>query len=187
MGAAGHFRADSMGHRVRRLALLAAGAFALAAQAAQPLQPWSGGATPPLALRTPAGETVDLASLRGRVVLVNFWATWCAPCVEEMPALARLRDRLGPRGLGVVAVNQGEMPERVSAFLQRSGLDLPVLLDRDKDAAKAWKVRALPTTFVVDARGRIRLHAEGELDTGPSLESAILPLLPRDRPSSASR
>lgn len=140
-----------------------------------------------LVLKTPAGDTVDLAKLRGKVVLVNFWATWCAPCVEEMPALARLRVRLAPRGFEVIAVNQGEMPERVNAFTGRTGLDLPILMDRDKQAAKAWKVRALPTTFIVDAAGRIRLFAEGELDTGEALEAAILPLLPRERPSSAAR
>jgi peroxiredoxin len=151
------------------------------------LLPWAGGATPALALRTPAGEAVDLASLRGKVVLVNFWATWCAPCVEEMPALARLRARLAPRGFEVLAVNQGEMPARVTAFTERTGLDLTVLLDREKAVAKAWQVRALPTTFVVDRAGRIRLHAEGELDTGPALEAAIVPLLPRERPASASR
>ena len=172
---------------MRRLALLATAAVALAATAAQPLQPWKAGATPPLALGTPGGGTADLAALRGRVVLVNFWATWCAPCVEEMPALAKLRERLGPRGFEVIAVNQGEMPERVKSFLQRTRLDLPVALDRDKAVAKAWKVRALPTTFVVDARGRIRLHAEGELDTGPALEAAIVPLLPRETATTASR
>ncbi len=118
---------------------------------------------------------------------MNFWATWCAPCVEEMPALARLRARLAPRGFEVLAVNQGEMPQRVSAFVSRSGLDLPILLDRDKEAGKAWRVRALPTTFIVDAAGRIRFHGEGEIDTGEALEALILPLLPRERPTSAAR
>jgi thiol-disulfide isomerase/thioredoxin len=160
---------------------------ALSAGAADSLRPWTGGATPPLALKTLAGDHVDLARLRGRVVLVNFWATWCAPCVEEMPALARLRQRLAPRGFEVIAVNQGEMPQRVNAFVSRTGLDLPILMDRDKEAARAWRVRALPTTFLVDAGGRIRFHAEGEIDTGEALESLILPLLPRERPSSASR
>jgi peroxiredoxin len=158
-----------------------------AAGAGETLLPWRGGDTPALALRTPSGEAVELAALRGKVVLVNFWATWCAPCVEEMPALARLRTRLAPRGFEVLAVNQGEMPARVTAFAERTGLDLPVLLDREKAVAKAWRVRALPTTFVVDKSGRIRLHAEGELDTGPALEAAIVPLLPRERPASASR
>ncbi len=146
-----------------------------------------GAAAPRLALRTPAGESVDLARLRGRVVLVNFWATWCAPCVDEMPALARLRERLAGRGFELLAVNQGESPERVAAFLRRTGLDLVVLLDRDKSAADAWGVRALPTTFVVDATGRIRLHTEGELDLGEGLEATIRALLPRNPPTSASR
>ena len=159
----------------------------MSAGAADPLRPWTGGATPPLALKTLAGDSVDLARLRGKVVLVNFWATWCAPCVEEMPALARLRQRLAPRGFEVIAVNQGEMPQRVNAFVSRTGLDLPILMDRDKEAGRAWRVRALPTTFLVDAGGRIRFHAEGEIDTGEALESLILPLLPRERPSSASR
>ncbi len=170
-------------------ALLAAAlcAAALPAAAEVALVPWKGGATPPLVLKSPRGEAFDLAAMKGKVVLVNFWATWCAPCVEEMPALARLREKLAPRGFEVLAVNQGEMPARVTAFTERSGLDLPVVLDREKSVAKAWKVRALPTTFVVDAKGRIRLHAEGELDTGPALEAAIAPLLPRDRQATASR
>lgn len=171
----------------RSIVALATLTFAWSAGAAELLRPWTGGATPPLVLKTPAGAVVDLAKLRGKAVLVNFWATWCAPCVEEMPALELLRDRLASRGFEVVAVNQGEMPDRVSAFMGRMGLDLPILMDRDSEAGRAWKVRALPTTFVVDAGGRIRLYAEGELDTGQALEAAILPLLPRERAMSAAR
>ena len=166
---------------------VAASLAAAGAGAAETLVPWTRGDTPPLVLRKPSGEAVDLASLRGKVVLVNFWATWCAPCVEEMPALARLRAKLAARGFEVLAVNQGEMPARVSAFVDRAGLDLAVVLDRDKAVSKAWQVRALPTTFVVDASGRIRLYAVGELDTGPALEAAIVPLLPRERPVTAAR
>jgi peroxiredoxin len=170
--------------------VIAAAALLIAAApavAAEMLLPWKGGVTPALALRSPAGESVDLTQFRGKVVLVNFWATWCAPCVEEMPALARLRARLAPRGFEVLAVNQGEMPARVTAFVERTGLDLAVLLDREKSVAKEWKVRALPTTFVVDAKGRIRLYAEGELDTGPALEAARAPRRARARPTNATR
>jgi thiol-disulfide isomerase/thioredoxin len=177
----------AMSRQARAIAFLAALLFAWPAGSAEPFKPWKGGATPPLALKSLGGEPVDLAGLRGKVVLVNFWATWCAPCVEEMPALARLRDRLAPRGFEVVAVNQGEMPQRVNAFVVRTGLDLPILMDRDKEAARAWRVRALPTTFVVDASGRIRFHAEGEIDAGSALEELVRPLLPRERPSSAAR
>jgi peroxiredoxin len=162
-------------------------AIAFSAVSGETLRPWEGGPTPPLALKTPSGRMLDLATLRGKVVLVNFWATWCAPCVEEMPALARLRDRFAPRGFEVIAVNQGEMPERVQEFMGRAGLDLPVLMDRNKEASRAWKVRALPTTFVVDPQGRIRLFAEGEVDTGGPLEEAIAALLPRARPTSAAK
>ncbi len=171
----------------RTIAAAALLALALPALAGEALVPWKGGAAPALVLKTPAGDVVDLAALRGKVVLVNFWATWCAPCVEEMPALARLRARLATRGFEVLAVNQGEMPARVTAWAERSGLDLPLPMDREKSVARAWKVRALPTTFVVDTAGRIRLFAEGELDTGPALEAAIVPLLPRERQTSASR
>ena len=162
-------------------------AAAVPAIASQELVPAHGEAAPPLVLKTPAGKVVDLAALRGKVVLVNFWATWCPPCIEEMPALARLRARLGSRGFEVLAVNQGEMPARVTAYAERAGLDLPMPLDREKSVARAWKVRALPTTFVVDTAGRVRLFAEGELDTGPALEAAIVPLLSRERQSTASR
>ncbi len=171
----------------RTIAAAALLALALPAPAGETLVPWKGGAAPALVLKTPTGDVVDLAALRGKVVLVNFWATWCAPCVEEMPALARLRARLATRGFEVLAVNQGEMPARVTAWAERSGLDLPLPMDREKSVARAWKVRALPTTFVVDTAGRIRLFAEGELDTGPALEAAIVPLLPRERQASASR
>jgi thiol-disulfide isomerase/thioredoxin len=176
-----------MNRIAQTIAAVALLAVALGAGAGEPLRPWNGGPPPPLALKSPAGIPIDLARLRGKVVLVNFWATWCAPCVEEMPALARLRERLASRGFEVIAVNQGEMPARVRAFTERTGLDLPIVMDRDKEASKAWKVRALPTTFVVDAAGRVRLFAEGELDTGEALEAAILPLLPRERPTSAAR
>ena len=142
---------------------------------------------PDIRLKDLKGVERRLAEWSGRTLVVNFWATWCAPCVEEMPALARLRAKLAARGFEVLAVNQGEMPARVSAFVDRAGLDLAVVLDRDKAVSKAWQVRALPTTFVVDASGRIRLYAVGELDTGPALEAAIAPLLPRERPVTAAR
>src|SRR6185312_16610496 len=109
-----------------------------AAQAEQPLRDWKGKPTPPLALRDLAGKQVDLASLKGRVVLVNFWATWCEPCIAEMPSIQRLQARLGGKPFTVLAVNYGESSAKVRAWLKKSGIALDVLLDPDTEAADAW-------------------------------------------------
>lgn len=134
------------------------------AVAAQDLIPWSNGPTPLLALSDHRGTDHALAAYRGRVVLVNFWATWCEPCREEMPALQALQHRLGPERLVVLAVNYGESSEKVQRFVQQTPVDFPVLLDRHKETAKAWRVRVLPTSFVLGKDGRIHYSAVGELD-----------------------
>jgi len=128
------------------------------------LLPWTKGATPPLALHDLAGADVDLHKLAGQVVVVNFWATWCEPCIAEMPSLQRLRERLRGKSLEVLAVNYAESPERVRAFLRKTKIDLPVLLDPSKDAADAWSAKGLPMTFVVDRAGKVRYWIFGERD-----------------------
>lgn len=100
-----------------------------------------------------AGGRVRLEHLRGQVVLVNFWATWCTPCREEMPALATLARELGPRGLAVIGVNYKEARATVEAFVREQGLSFPILLDEDGAAGAGAQVFALPTTLVVDRRG----------------------------------
>jgi thiol-disulfide isomerase/thioredoxin len=128
------------------------------------LRPWSGGPTPRLARPDLEGRTVDLRELKGRVVVVNFWATWCDPCREEMPSFERLRERLKGQPFEVLTVNYGEGRERIQQFLDRHRLTLPVLLDPEKQAAAAWRAGGLPMTFIVDARGRVRYSAFGESD-----------------------
>jgi len=141
----------------------AAAALAVAATAAfaeADLKPFQG-ATPVLAGADLQGRPFDLARLRGRVVVLNFWATWCEPCRDELPSLERLqRARTGK--IDVITVNFGEQPERIKAFLDREFVELPVVLDRDKDAAGRWKVGGLPMTFIVDAGGHVRYQAFGE-------------------------
>ena len=134
------------------------------ALAERQLQPWKGGNTPVLALPDLTGRTVDLRELRGRVVLVNFWATWCEPCREEMPSIGRLRERLAGKPFEVLLVNFGEGTPRIEEFLRRENLQLPVLRDADKAAAAAWRAGGLPMTFLVDARGRVRYSVFGEKD-----------------------
>ena len=158
---------------LRLLSGLAAGAWLAPARAAT-LEPWTGGATPPLALKTLAGAPFVLADQRGRTVLVNFWATWCAPCVAEMPALQRLADRLASRGVVVVAVNYQENAARIAPFVERLGLTLPVVRDHDGAARAAWGVNVFPSTFVVGPDQRIAWVARGEVDwDDPRIESQL--------------
>jgi thiol-disulfide isomerase/thioredoxin len=95
---------------------------------------------------------------------VNFWATWCEPCRDEMPSLERLRASLAGQPFEVLAVNLGEPVGRIERFLERMPLGFPMLLDRDTAVAKAWKARVVPATYVVGRDGRIRYVRYGELD-----------------------
>src|SRR5688572_31446998 len=122
-------------------------AIALAAPAAaQPLKP-SSGAAPALKLADLEGRRHDLAAYRGKVVLVNFWATWCEPCRDEMPSIERLRESLKGKPFEVLAVNVGEPASRIERFLEKLPMSFTLLLDRDTKTAKAWKARILPASF----------------------------------------
>ena len=98
---------------------------------------------------------VSLSELRGRVVLVNFWATWCAPCREEMPAMERLYQIHGGDDFEMLAISVGEEAELVEAFQQELGLSFPLLLDQDKDVAEAYQTYRFPETFLVGRDGRV--------------------------------
>ena len=147
-----------------RAALAGLARAAAVAHAEQPLREWSGKPTPPLALKDLSGKSVDLHALRGRVVLVNFWATWCEPCIAEMPSIARLRGKLAAKPFDVLAVNYGESAAKIRGFLEKEKLDIPVLLDPDQKAADDWGAKGLPMTFLVDAGGRVRYWTFGERD-----------------------
>ena len=110
------------------------------------------------------GRSHRLQDYRGKVVLVNFWATWCAPCVEEMPSMERLRRALAARPFAVLAVNLGESPEAIAAFLARVPVGFAVLRDADGTAARAWGARYLPASYLVDGEGRVRYAVTGALD-----------------------
>ncbi|HRP22423.1 MAG TPA: TlpA disulfide reductase family protein [Thauera sp.] len=110
-----------------------------------------------LALPDTEGRERRLGELRGKVVLVNFWATWCVPCRTEMPALERLYQQLRGQGLEVLAVHVGPAGAEMRSFLAAVPLSFPVLVDADLDLA-GWPLRGLPTTVVVDRSGR-RTHA----------------------------
>ncbi|MDJ0806853.1 MAG: TlpA disulfide reductase family protein [Gammaproteobacteria bacterium] len=108
-------------------------------------------------------ETYTLSHYRGKVVMLNFWATWCPPCRREMPSLERLYNKLKDQGFVVIAVNQFEDPDLVFEFTGRLSLvpTFPILFDRDSRVAEKFEVKGLPTTYLLDKEGRIRYRAIG--------------------------
>jgi len=108
-------------------------------------------------------ENVKFSDYRGKVVLLNFWATWCPPCVREMPSMERLQQQVGKDSFRVVAVNQMESPDDVFAFTGQIELDptFEILFDRVSKVSQAYAVRGLPTTYLIDKKGNIRYRAVG--------------------------
>jgi len=151
-----------------------------------------GGPVPGFALPALSGGISDLGSLRGRVVLVNFWATWCPPCVEEMPSLERLQEALGPEGLVVVGVSVDRDEKAVQDFVRRFGVRFPILRDPEAHAAAAWRTTGYPETFVVSREGTLlrRFVGPAQWDT-PEALGYFRSLLPRraatDRSTSPAR
>ncbi len=114
----------------------------------------SGSEAPGFRLPALDGRVVDLASFRGQVVVVNFWATWCPPCVEEMPSLEKLHRALGPEGLVVLGVSGDEDEAALRQFVQRTGVTFAILRDPGgRDAARRYHTTGYPETFVVDRAG----------------------------------
>ena len=119
---------------------------------------------PALALPRSDGGQARLDTLRGRVVLVNFWAVWCPPCRKEMPSMARLARKLEARPFTILAVNAGDTADDIQAFLSQVPVNFPILMDAEGATLKPWQVFAFPTSYVVDRRGRLRLGLFGSIE-----------------------
>jgi thiol-disulfide isomerase/thioredoxin len=151
------------------VAAVAVGWFALQqpAQLTQaPSVAQTGAPAPQIALPVVGGGTSNLQADRGKVVMLNFWATWCEPCKSEMPALQQLADELQDQPFRLYSVDLQEDADHVDAFQRQYGLRLYAVLDGDGDAVRAYGVRALPSTFVVDQNGVLRLQRIGPLLPG---------------------
>jgi peroxiredoxin len=112
-------------------------------------------------LPTVAGETMALQSWRGKVVLLNFWATWCGPCREELPELARVQEKFRQRGLTVAAVTVDNELENIRSFLKKYDVKLQVLWDKRKKVAKAYAVEKMPSSYLIDRNGVVRFIHRG--------------------------
>ena len=127
------------------------------------LSPTDGNA-PPFHLPDVKGPRIHLEDFRGKVLVVNFWAVWCKPCREEMPSLERGSRWLEQFDGRVITINMGDRPEMIARFLEKTPVDLPILLDADAETSTNWGVTGLPTTFVVDPEGSFAYRVVGPRD-----------------------
>jgi thiol-disulfide isomerase/thioredoxin len=135
-----------------------------------------GRAAPDFVLRTPEGGTLRLSDLQGSPVLVNFWASWCAPCRKEMPEIVRAYDAHRDDGLVVVAVNLQENASIVSDFMEEFGMDFPVVIDRTGQVGDTWRIggpiEGIPSSYFIDDGGIVQARVFGEL-TRDTLEQHL--------------
>ena len=141
---------------------------------ASALTPWRAGVASDFTLPSTTGLPIRLAAQRGQIVLVHFFATWCEPCREELAALRRLVARTEPQSMTVLAISVAEVDLRVQRFLQTIPVNFPVLLDRDRAVAKAWKISTLPSTVILDGSLKPRLVVETDFAWDQIEPSALI-------------
>ena len=120
------------------------------------------------------GHIHRLSDYQGKVVLVNFWASWCPPCIQEIPSMQRLAKSLRNRPFEIVAINVSEQKQRVKYQSKRINMTFTVLLDTEGKTFQHWQAKILPTSFIVDRKGRIRYLAQGPLEWDTDEVSAII-------------
>jgi thiol-disulfide isomerase/thioredoxin len=141
--------------------------------------PTESNAHPPLKLQGLDGHQHSLEDYRGKIVLVNFWASWCIPCLREMPGMQRLAEKFSDRPFEIVAINVAEPRNVVAASGERMKIDFAILLDPEKVAMNNWAVKVLPTSYLLDTEGRIRYQAVGPFDwESDTANGAVESLLP---------
>ncbi len=133
--------------------------------------PAEGFLAPDFELQQADGQSIRLSSLRGRPILLNLWASWCAPCKAEMPAMQRAYEAYAPRGFTILAVNTTFQDDQINAiaFAESLGLTFPLLFDMDGSVSRQYRVSAMPTSFFIDSEGIIRRVVYG----GPMSEALL--------------
>jgi thiol-disulfide isomerase/thioredoxin len=133
-------------------------------------------AAPPLEFTHMDGGRGSLAAFRGKVLLVNLWATWCPQCLAEMPVLESAARDFAGQGLVVLAIDEGETPDMVREFVRRRSLNLDVVLDPQEEAMRLLRTTALPSSYLVDEKGQVRVMWFGAIDRA-HLEAALARVL----------
>lgn len=154
---------------MRIISLLVTAIFICASFSFAAVPPWEiedimGKQAPPFSLKNIDGRLISLSDYKGKVVLINFWATWCKPCRVEMPSLNRLFKKYSKQGLVVIGVSIDKTKDPVRKFLEEIPLDFPIVLDSDISVSKNYKVFAFPTTFLIDRGGMLKEKFIGEMD-----------------------
>ncbi|MEZ5566532.1 MAG: TlpA disulfide reductase family protein [Gammaproteobacteria bacterium] len=148
-------------HTTRRTLLLTAVLAMAPAIAGESMAGGNASPAAPFSLKARSGEAVSLASLKGQVVLINFWATWCAPCRKEMPLLEQIHKKYASLGFTMLGVNVEEDTRMMDTFLKDVPVDFPILLDPENGVSKLYNVSAMPSTVIVDRKGNIRFVHQG--------------------------
>lgn len=138
-----------------------------------------GSLAPDFTLNDLSGHQVQLSSLKGKVVLLNFWATWCPPCREEIPSMLRLNQAMQGKAFQMLAVSIDEGgKDAVTSFFKKGGAALPALLDTDGKVAKRYGTTGVPETFVIDTKGVILKKVIGPMDwSSPEVHAALEDLI----------
>ena len=137
-----------------------------------------GAKAPDIGLTDLSGKTVTMAALAGKVVVIDFWATWCAPCKQELPVLNKLYKKYGPSGLVIVGVSVDEKVDNVRAFLGKLPIEFPVVHDAEHLVSNRYKPTKMPSSFIVDRKGIVRyVHGGFHAEDAASFENEIRTLL----------
>ena len=152
--------------------------FAMAGCSSNSTSPTVGNLAPDFQFYDPEEKPVSLSDLRGKPVMLNFWATWCGPCVSEMPYIQQVYEEWSAKGLVLLAINMGDTPSQVKEFLQSHNLSLPVLLDTKQVISQKYSIRAIPTTFFIDKDGIIQVVRIGAFPNKEAIESDLNKIMP---------
>lgn len=154
------------------------GTLLLVTSAPRALAIGAGSLAPEIGLKDLSGRGVSIASLKGKVVLVDFWASWCAPCREELPVLEALYKKYRGRGFEIVGVNLDQSPDKVQRFLSGTPLSFRVVHDRGRAVAERYAPSKMPSSFLIDRKGIVRhVHAGFRAADRSALDSQISALL----------